>query len=55
MPSSSQKQHDLMQAVAHSKELSEQTGIPQKVAKEFLEADKKAGKWQKPPSDSWKK
>ena len=40
MPSKSQKQHNLMEAVAHSKAFAEKVDIPQKVGKEFIEADK---------------
>lgn len=47
MPSKSKEQHDLMQAVLHSEELSEKTGIPQDVAKEFIDADKREGLYQK--------
>jgi hypothetical protein len=56
MPSKSKQQHDLMQAVAHDKELSEKTEIPREVAKEFVAADKAAGKFQpkqKPKSAEW--
>lgn len=42
MPSSSAKQKRFMQAVAHSKSFAKKVGVPQKVAKEFNEADKKA-------------
>lgn len=40
MPSHSKKQHNLMQAVAHNPEFAKKTGIPQKVGKDFVEADK---------------
>lgn len=46
MPSRSAKQHRTMQAAAHSKSFSRKVGISQKVAKEFTEADKRAGKYQ---------
>jgi hypothetical protein len=49
MPSKSKKQHDLMQAVAHSVEFSKKAGVPQSVAREFTEADKKQGKYGKRP------
>ncbi len=39
MPSKSKAQHRLMEAVAHSKEFAEKTGIPQEVAKEFVKED----------------
>lgn len=48
MPSRSKKQHDLMQAVAHSVEFSKKAGVPQSVAREFTQADKKEGKYGKP-------
>lgn len=40
MPSVSKKQHNLMEAVSHSKEFAKKVGIPQSVGKEFAEADK---------------
>lgn len=40
MPSSSKKQHRLMEAVAHSPEFAKKVKIPQSVGKEFAEADK---------------
>jgi hypothetical protein len=40
VPSHSKKQHDLMQAVAHNPEFAKKTGIPQKVGRDFVEADK---------------
>ena len=40
MPSKSNSQHKLMEAIAHSKEFSKKVGIPQKVGKEFVSADK---------------
>lgn len=49
MPSASKKQHNLMQAAAHSPEFAKKSGVPQKVGKEFLAADKRAGKFQKAP------
>lgn len=42
MPSKSGKQHRLMQAAAHTK--GGFGGVPQKVGKEYVAADKKAGK-----------
>lgn len=45
MPSKSEKQKRFMQAVAHSPEFAKEVGVPQKVGKEFVEADKReAGK-----------
>lgn len=39
MPSTSAKQARFMQAAAHSPEFAKKVGIPQKVAKEFNQAD----------------
>lgn len=41
MPSKSKAQHKLMEDAAHSKAFAKKTGVPQKVAKEFLAADKR--------------
>jgi hypothetical protein len=41
MPSKSPAQKKLMQAAAHNKEFAKKVGVPQKVAKEFVAADKK--------------
>ena len=40
MPSHSQKQHNLMALVANDPAAAKRLGIPQKVGKEFMEADK---------------
>ena len=40
MPSVSKKQHNLMALVANNPAASKRLGIPQKVGKEFVEADK---------------
>ena len=40
MPSTSQKQHNLMVAVANNPAFAKKTGIPQSVGKEFVDADK---------------
>ena len=40
MPSSSRKQHNLMALVANDPAAAKRLGIPQKVGKEFMEADK---------------
>jgi len=40
MPSTSKKQHNLMEAVAHSKYFAKKVGIKQSVGKDFAEADK---------------
>lgn len=41
MPSKSAKQRRTMAAAAHDKDFARKVGIPQKVAKEYNEADKK--------------
>lgn len=41
MPSKSPAQHKLMAAVAHNPEFAKKAGIPQKVGKEFVRADKR--------------
>ena len=40
MPSTSQKQHNLMAAVANNPAFAKKTGIPQSVGQEFVQADK---------------
>ena len=40
MPSTSQKQHNLMAAVANNPAFAKKTGIPQSVGKDFTSADK---------------
>ena len=40
MPSSSKKQHDFMEAVAHSPAFAKKVGVPQSVGKDFSNADK---------------
>ena len=42
MPSTSEKQHRFMEAVAHSPEFAKKAGVPQKVGKDFAAADKAA-------------
>jgi hypothetical protein len=41
MPSKSEEQKQLMQAVAHNKEFAKKVGIPQSVGKEYNRADKR--------------
>jgi len=41
MPSKSPAQHKLMAAVAHNPKFAKKVGIPTKVGKEFVRADKK--------------
>jgi hypothetical protein len=40
MPSTSKKQHNFMEAIAHNKAFAKKVGIPQSVGQEFSEADK---------------
>lgn len=47
MPSKSAKQHRLMCAAAHNKAFAKKVGIPQSVAREFVEADKRTGRFSK--------
>jgi hypothetical protein len=44
MPSKSGKQHRLMAMVAHDPAAAKRLDIPQSVGKEFVAADKKAGR-----------
>ena len=44
MPSKSPKQKRTMQAAAHNPEFARKMWIPQKVAKEFVKADKRKAK-----------
>lgn len=47
MPSKSAKQHRMMEGAAHDRAFAKKVGVPQKVAKEFVAADKAAGKKRK--------
>jgi hypothetical protein len=40
MPSTSKKQHNFMEAVAHNPEFAKKAGVPQSVGKDFSKADK---------------
>ena len=40
MPSVSKKQHNFMEAIAHSPEFAKKAGVPQSVGKDFAKADK---------------
>jgi hypothetical protein len=40
MPSKSKKQHNFMEAIAHSEKFSKKVGVPMSVGKDFVEADK---------------
>lgn len=46
MPSTSKRQHRMMEAVAHSPKFAKKVGIKQSVGRDFANADKKAGKYQ---------
>ena len=39
MPSKSKKQHNFMEAIAHSPEFAKKAGVPQSVGKDFAKAD----------------
>ena len=45
MPSSSQKQHNFMEAIAHSAKFAKQAGVPVSVGQDFAAADKKSKKF----------
>jgi hypothetical protein len=47
MPSKNQKQHNLMEMVAHNPAAAKRLGIPQKVGEDFVAADKATGKFKK--------
>lgn len=56
MPSTSKKQHNFMEAVAHSPEFAKKAGVPQTVGKDFAAADKaKAGGSKKRMRDMYKR
>ena len=40
MPSASKKQHNFMEAIAHSPSFAKKAGVPQSVGKDFSKADK---------------
>lgn len=44
MPTVSKKEHNLMEAVAHSPEFAAKAGVPQSVGKDFAAADEKQGR-----------
>lgn len=46
MPSTSQKQHNFMAAIAHSKKFAKEAGVSQSVGKDFTSADQ-GGKYDK--------
>jgi len=41
MPSTSEKQHRFMEAVAHNPEFAKKAGVPQSVGQDFNQADKR--------------
>lgn len=47
MPSKSRKQHNLMEAAMHNLAFRKKSGVPKKVAEDFVKADKKKGKFGK--------
>lgn len=52
MPSVSRLQHRFMEIAKHDKQFAEQHHIPQKVAREFVEADKREGRYQDSKSET---
>ncbi|MGF6604726.1 hypothetical protein P3T23_009482 [Paraburkholderia sp. GAS448] len=46
MPSRSQKQHNFWNIVSHSSEFAKKVDVSRKVADEYLEADRRAGRFQ---------
>ena len=44
MPSKSKAQHNMFEMVLHNPKQARKLGIPQQVAKEYIEADKQRGK-----------
>ena len=48
MPSTSRKQHNFMDAIAHDPAFAKKAGVPQKVGEDFAEADKASGRYRKP-------
>ena len=40
MPSTSKKQHNFMEAIAHNKAFAKKVGVPQSVGQDFSNADK---------------
>ena len=47
MPSKSPRQHRFMEAVKHNPKFAKKAGVPQSVGRDFVAADKKAGKFRK--------
>ena len=55
MPSKSKKQHDFFEAIAHSPGFAKKAGVPQKVGKDFVAADKASGNYMSPKKTKPKK
>ena len=47
MPSKSKKQHNFMEAVAHSPDFAKKVGVAQSVGQDFAKADKASGRYMK--------
>lgn len=47
MPSRSKRQHRLFEAAEHDPAFAHESGIPQNVAREFVEADRDSDDWKK--------
>lgn len=47
MPSTSRKQHNFMEMLAHNPQIARKKGVSQKVAKDFVAADKTTGNYRK--------
>ena len=47
MPSESKKQHAYFEMIAHDKDAAKREGVPQSVAREFVNADEKDKSWKK--------
>lgn len=55
MPSTSQAQHNFMEMLAHNRNEAHKHGVPTRVAREFVAADKKSGKFRKKSKSKGKK
>lgn len=47
MPSTSRRQHRAMEGALHNKKIRENLGIPESVAEEYVNADKRNDNWKK--------
>ncbi len=52
MPSKSKKQHKIMVIASRDPEFARKVGIPQEVAKEYVEADERLGLWKREETKS---